>query len=80
MRAHSSVKIALAIIMGASKYIKLLPKLDDDGEIITANIDDFFTTTEEFTEGKDAYKNNWWNEPVSCEDLCIIKILCNNND
>ena len=38
-RAHG-VKTALAIIMGASRNIKLLPKEDDKGEIIT-NIDDF---------------------------------------
>ena len=46
-RAHG-VKTALAIIMGASRYIKLLPKEDDKGEIIT-NIDEFMTT-EEFAD------------------------------
>ena len=46
-RAHS-IKTALAIIMGASKHIKLLPKEDNKGEILT-NIDEF-VTTEEFSD------------------------------
>ena len=46
-RGHS-VKTALAIIMGASRNIKLLPKEDDKGEFIT-NIDEFMTT-EEFAD------------------------------
>ena len=46
-RAHG-VKTALAIIMGASRHIKLLPKEEDKGEIIT-NIDEFMTT-EEFAD------------------------------
>ena len=43
-RAHG-VKTALAIIMGASKHTQLLPKEDNQGEILT-NIDEFMMTEE----------------------------------